>query len=247
MLLNAVFHLHFFTFDRKMKIQEATFWKKEREKKNATKKQKNFCSQVSFFLHGPMAQSSGGSRIFLKGVPTPKVGVLTYYFANFLPKTVWRWKNLDPEGGRTSLAPPWIRQWLVSNLPPTPPHPREILDSSCFDKKYNLSVCMKLTMNCLLIITFEDKYHKPLEIKDERNIINKNMKKYSNLLGTAVSYWFKLCSLCANCVLDYGLRFPFSNIFPIVNIRPSGQVPAKTIKYVKINSGVKFEVCIQYL
>ena len=47
---------------------------------------------------------------------------------------------------------------------------------------------MKLTMNCLFIITFEDKYHKPLEIKDERNIINKNMKKYSNLLGTAVSY-----------------------------------------------------------
>ena len=30
---------------------------------------------------------SGGSRIFLRGAPTPKVGVLTYYFATILPKT----------------------------------------------------------------------------------------------------------------------------------------------------------------
>ena len=28
--------------------------------------------------------SSGGSRIFLRGMPTPKVGVLTYYFAIFV-------------------------------------------------------------------------------------------------------------------------------------------------------------------
>ena len=27
-------------------------------------------------------------------------------FFNFLPKTAWKWKNLDPQGGRASLAPP---------------------------------------------------------------------------------------------------------------------------------------------
>ena len=41
----------------------------------------------------PSAFCSGGSRIFLKGAPTPKVGVLTYYFVNFLPKTAWKRKN----------------------------------------------------------------------------------------------------------------------------------------------------------
>ena len=29
-----------------------------------------------------------------RGLPTPKVGVLTYYF---LPKTAWKWKHLDPQ------------------------------------------------------------------------------------------------------------------------------------------------------
>ena len=31
--------------------------------------------------------ASGGSRIFLEGATTPNVGVLTYYFANFLLKS----------------------------------------------------------------------------------------------------------------------------------------------------------------
>ena len=48
---------------------------------------------------------SGGSRIFLRGSPTRKVGVLTYYFTIFLPKTV---------GARPWCPPPiWIRQCSI--------------------------------------------------------------------------------------------------------------------------------------
>ena len=41
-------------------------------------------------------------------------------FFTFLPKTAWKWKNLDPQGGRASLAPPlgsanavcwWLSCW----------------------------------------------------------------------------------------------------------------------------------------
>ena len=38
-------------------------------------------------------------------------------FFNFLPKTAWKWKNLDPQGGaRVPGAPPWIRQCRSTNL-----------------------------------------------------------------------------------------------------------------------------------
>ena len=41
------------------------------------------------------------------GAPTSKVGAPTYYLAKFLPKTAWKWKNLDREGGaRVPGAPP---------------------------------------------------------------------------------------------------------------------------------------------
>ena len=47
--------------------------------------------------------SSGGSRIFPGGGrQLPKV----LLFFNFFPKTAWKWKNLDPQRGRASLAPP---------------------------------------------------------------------------------------------------------------------------------------------
>ena len=48
--------------------------------------------------------------------PIPKVGVLTYYFAIFLLKTEWKWKNLDP-GRCTPLVPPplLIEQWVQDN------------------------------------------------------------------------------------------------------------------------------------
>ena len=49
---------------------------------------------------------SGGSRIFLRGLLTLKVGVLTYYFTNFLPETAWKWKNLDLEEGMHTWWPP---------------------------------------------------------------------------------------------------------------------------------------------
>ena len=58
----------------------------------------------------PGSQSSGGYRIFPRlGVPTPK----NLLFSNFLPKTEWNWKNLDP-WRRASLAPPYICQCKVS-------------------------------------------------------------------------------------------------------------------------------------
>ena len=48
-----------------------------------------------------------------EGAPTPKVGAPTYYFDQFSPKTAWKWKKLDREGGaRVPGAPPWIRQCL---------------------------------------------------------------------------------------------------------------------------------------
>ena len=31
-------------------------------------------------------------------------------FFTFLPKTAWKWKNLDPGGGAHPWRPPWIRQ-----------------------------------------------------------------------------------------------------------------------------------------
>ena len=40
----------------------------------------------------------GGGGNFQGGAPT-------YYLAKFFPKTEWKWKNLDPEGGG-SLVPP---------------------------------------------------------------------------------------------------------------------------------------------
>ena len=51
-------------------------------------------------LHKPNHNdgTSGGSRILL--------------FFNFLSKTAWKWKNLDPQEGCVPGAPPpWIRQW----------------------------------------------------------------------------------------------------------------------------------------
>ena len=44
------------------------------------------------------------------GPPTPEVGMLTYHFANFLPETAWKWKNLDSKGG----ACPWQSPHLPS-------------------------------------------------------------------------------------------------------------------------------------
>ena len=46
---------------------------------------------------------SGGSRIFPGGAPTPKVGVLIYYFCRKLHENERIW---TPGGGRASLAPP---------------------------------------------------------------------------------------------------------------------------------------------
>ena len=45
------------------------------------------------------------SRIFLRGV-IPKVGVLTYYFANLFAENCMKMKEFGPPRGRTSLALP---------------------------------------------------------------------------------------------------------------------------------------------
>ena len=51
---------------------------------------------------GPMPLC-GTDRIIPRG--GRQVWKLLLFFT-FLPKTAWNWKNLDPQGGRASLAPP---------------------------------------------------------------------------------------------------------------------------------------------
>ena len=55
------------------------------------------------------------SRIFLRGVPTPKVGVLTYYFAFFFCRKLHENEKIWTRGGGGcgSLEPPWIHQCVV--------------------------------------------------------------------------------------------------------------------------------------
>ena len=54
---------------------------------------------------GKVSLSNGGSRIFPMGVR--QLPNWDYFTIFFLPKTAWKWKNLDPGGGwRASLAPP---------------------------------------------------------------------------------------------------------------------------------------------
>ena len=50
---------------------------------------------------------------------THPTGMLSY-FAKLLPKTAWKWKNLDRRRGGISGASPWIRNWLR----PLAEHPR---------------------------------------------------------------------------------------------------------------------------
>ena len=40
-----------------------------------------------------------------EGAPTPQGGA-NIRICRFFPKTAWNWKNLDPQGGRASPAPP---------------------------------------------------------------------------------------------------------------------------------------------
>ena len=56
---------------------------------------------------------SGGSRIFPREAPTPNVGVLTYYFANFLAENCMKMKEFWPWGDACPWSPPWIRQCVV--------------------------------------------------------------------------------------------------------------------------------------
>ena len=53
---------------------------------------------------------SGGSRIFLRGAPTLKVGVLTY-FAIFFAENCMEMKEFGP-GGRGRGMHPWPPSWI---------------------------------------------------------------------------------------------------------------------------------------
>ena len=46
------------------------------------------------------------------GCANPKVGAPTYYLATFSPKTAWKWKKVDPDGGG-------VRPWRPALDPPT--------------------------------------------------------------------------------------------------------------------------------
>ena len=64
--------------------------------------------------------NSSWSRISREvGTPTPEGSVPTYYFEKFLPKTAWKWKNLDWTESR-SLAHPWIRHCIRLSSSCTP-------------------------------------------------------------------------------------------------------------------------------
>ena len=61
--------------------------------------------------------------------PTPEFGVKNYYLAEFLLKTVWKWKNMNREKGgvslvRTLLDPTMYR--IVATQPSTPPQTRNL-------------------------------------------------------------------------------------------------------------------------
>ena len=45
---------------------------------------------------------SGGIQDFTEGAPTPRVGVLTYYFAFFLAANCMKMKEFGPGGGQGS-------------------------------------------------------------------------------------------------------------------------------------------------
>ena len=49
------------------------------------------------------------SRFVMRGAPTPKVCVLTYYFAFFFVETGMKTKEFGT-GDASLVSPPWIRQ-----------------------------------------------------------------------------------------------------------------------------------------
>ena len=61
------------------------------------------CSIVTLSCVINIFNTSGGSRIFLRGCANSQK---CYYFAYFLLKTAWKWKNLDPKGGARPWRPP---------------------------------------------------------------------------------------------------------------------------------------------
>ena len=66
---------------------------------------------ITNFRTVPSSSYSSGSRIFLKGAPTPKVSVLTYFFAeSYMKMNGFGPMGWGREGGASLVPPLEIRQ-----------------------------------------------------------------------------------------------------------------------------------------
>ena len=83
-----------------------------------------FCHQLEHPASFPDS-CSGGSRISQKegGGTNSSVWGVNLLFGKILPKTAWKWKKFDPEGGRVASAPPldpndlcWLRRQICKNF-----------------------------------------------------------------------------------------------------------------------------------
>ena len=92
--------------DRSMRKVTGSDWSRERkwQTKNTIKLgiKKSIISREDGVM---MMLTISGSSISQVGAPTPEFGVKTNCLARFLPKTVWKWKQLDREGAHDPSAP----------------------------------------------------------------------------------------------------------------------------------------------
>ena len=64
----------------------------------------------------------------------------------FLPKTAWKWKNLDPQGGRASLAPPLDPPMSLNQAQYTVQEEHSVLTEQ---KWLSMRIFLKLSQNFL--------------------------------------------------------------------------------------------------
>ena len=63
----------------------------------------------SWITRTNLTNTSGGSRIFPGGAPTPKIAIIFHIFA----ENCMKMKEFGPPGGGARpWRPPWIRQWI---------------------------------------------------------------------------------------------------------------------------------------
>ena len=94
---------------------------------------------------------SGGSRIFPRGVrQLPKL----LLFFKILPKTAWKWKNLDPQGGRASLAPPPLRSANVDVLQQSNRNHQDCLYCNALPPMYQQTIIDSMMYKILFCFPF---------------------------------------------------------------------------------------------